>query len=511
MKLFPFNLLRIVRNRDRAAVRATYDAAQTTIDNREHWAAADSLSPDASASADTRRTLRNRARYEVRNNSFARGIVTTIANDTVGRGPRLRMLTKDQKDLETAWKIWCRETRFASKLRTMRMAKVVDGEAIARLVTNRRLSTVQLDLRLYESDSLADPTFGYWRVEASNQEIVDGIELDAQGNPVQYHLFKVHPGGTNSGMLGIEGEWVRRANVLHLYREDRPGQHRGIPELAPALPLFAMLRRYSLSTLAAAETAADLAAVLKTDASNYTLDDVQGVDPGVSFPIRRRTIMSLPMGWEVQQLRAEQPTTTYREFRDAILNEICRCLNVPFNVAAGNSADYNYASGRLDHQMYFRAIDVEREDMIDNCVETVFERWLREYLALSSGIAPSDVNLELYPHRWFWDPHPHVDPMKEASAVQMLWDKGLVTDDDYLMSQGIDPEEHYEKLKAMIEERKPLGLPLPGLAMQSIVTNEVGGKGQPSGYDTEGMGEAVDGKEDDAEEDSDAATETEAE
>lgn len=491
MKFFPLNLLRLVRNRDRSTVRATYDAAQTTIDNREHWAAADSLSPDSSASADTRRTLRNRARYEVRNNSFARGIVTTMANDTIGRGPRLRMLTKDQKSVETAWRNWCRETRFAAKLRTMRMAKIVDGEAIARLVNNRRLSAVQLDLRLYESDSLTDPTFGYWRVDASNQETVDGIELDAQGNPIQYHLLKVHPGSMTSGMMSIEGEWVRRQHVVHLFREDRPGQHRGIPELAPALPLFAMLRRYSLSTVAAAETAADLAAVLKTDASNYTLDDVQGVDPGVSFPIRRRTIMSLPMGWEIQQLRAEQPTTTYREFRDAILNEICRCLNMPFNVAVGNSADYNYASGRLDHQMYFRMIDVERDDLVNNAVEVVFERWLREYLALSSGIAPSDVNLELYPHRWFFDPHPHVDPQKEASAVQMLWDKGLVTDDDYLMAQGIDPEEHYEKLEAMIKERKPLGLPLPGLAMQSIVTNEVGGKGQPSGYDTGNMGEAV--------------------
>ena len=38
---------------------------------------------------------------------------------------------------------------------------------------------------------------------------------------------------------------------------DRPGQARGIPDITPALPLFAQLRRFTLAVLAAAETAAD--------------------------------------------------------------------------------------------------------------------------------------------------------------------------------------------------------------------------------------------------------------
>jgi len=53
------------------------------------------MSADAAATVEVRRTLRNRARYEVANNSYARGIVLTLANDTVGTGPRLQMLTND--------------------------------------------------------------------------------------------------------------------------------------------------------------------------------------------------------------------------------------------------------------------------------------------------------------------------------------------------------------------------------------------------------------------------------
>jgi hypothetical protein len=67
-------------------VRAKFDSAQTTADNRRHWANADGLSADAAANPEVRRTLRNRARYEVANNSYARGIVLTLANDVIGTG-----------------------------------------------------------------------------------------------------------------------------------------------------------------------------------------------------------------------------------------------------------------------------------------------------------------------------------------------------------------------------------------------------------------------------------------
>jgi capsid protein len=63
-----------------APVRGRYDAAATTDENRRHWANADLLSATAANNPQVRRTLRARARYEVANNSYARGIVLTLAN-----------------------------------------------------------------------------------------------------------------------------------------------------------------------------------------------------------------------------------------------------------------------------------------------------------------------------------------------------------------------------------------------------------------------------------------------
>jgi capsid protein len=123
-------------------IRARYDAAVTNDDNRRHWAAADGLSANAANSPDVRRILRNRARYEVANNSYAKGIVLTLANDVVGTGPRLQMLTEDagaNRRIEQEFSRWATVIRLAEKLRTMRSARATDGDSFALLTSNPRL------------------------------------------------------------------------------------------------------------------------------------------------------------------------------------------------------------------------------------------------------------------------------------------------------------------------------------------------------------------------------------
>jgi capsid protein len=233
-------------------VRAKYDAAATNDDNRRHWANADALSANAANSPEVRRVLRNRARYETANNSYARGIVLTLANDVVGTGPRLQLLTADAEAnhrLEQQFMLWAKAIRLADKLRTMRSARATDGEAFAILTLNPSLPTsVQLDLRLIEADQVCTPDM---TSQAANS--VDGIVLDEAGNPVEYHVLKQHPGDLGFGVLR-EFDRLPASIVVHWFRADRPGQARGIPDIMPALPLFAQLRRFTLAVLAAAST-----------------------------------------------------------------------------------------------------------------------------------------------------------------------------------------------------------------------------------------------------------------
>jgi capsid protein len=337
-------------------LRARYDAAQSTDNNRRHWANADGLSANAANSPEVRRTLRNRSRYEVANNSYARGIVLTLANDCIGAGPRLQMLTPDRDAnsmVEKEFSRWAAFVALAEKLRTMRMAKAEDGEAFAILTNNAALpAPIKLDLRLVEADQVAtpDPRF-------KDENAVDGIVLDQYGNPVEYHLLRQHP-GNRSAILPTGYDRLPASSVLHYFRLDRPGQNRGIPELTSALPLFALLRDYTLATLDAAKAAAYFAGILYTDAPPN--GESESIEPMDAIELERNMLLTMPGDWKMGQVHAEQPGNTYGEFKHEILNEIARCLNMPFNVAAANSSGYNYASGRLDHQTYFKSIRVEQ-------------------------------------------------------------------------------------------------------------------------------------------------------
>ena len=133
----------------------------TTETNFRHWVNADGLCINAAAAPGIRRILRNRSRYEVFNNSYARGIVSTLANDMVGTGPRLQMLTGDAEangQIEQAFSRWAAAVRLAEKLRTMRLAQAQDGEGFGLLVDNPKLDNpVTLDLQLVEADQVASP------------------------------------------------------------------------------------------------------------------------------------------------------------------------------------------------------------------------------------------------------------------------------------------------------------------------------------------------------------------
>lgn len=452
------------------ALRSKFDAAQSNDHNRRHWAGADGLSANAAANPYVRNILRQRSRYEVANNSYARGLLLTLANDTIGRGPRLQLLTgegndgitlsrEDARRVERSFAAWSKQVRLAAKLRLMRMAKVEDGEAFAIKVTNEAVRhRVKLDVQLIEADQVATPDL--WRV-GEDRHSVDGIRFDPSGNPIEYHVLKDHPGTDKYSANPLDYDKVRADGVVHWFRQDRPGQSRGIPEIAAALPLFSALRRFTLAVVATAEKAAAIAGVLETDApvgEQDELDAFEAVDLNVS------ELLTMPQGWKLNQYRSEQPTTTYGMFKSELLGEIGRCVLSPYAITSGSSASYNYASGRLDHQIYDVGLGVEREDCEAVVLDNLLADWLEEAV-LIDGLLPQALRSvgaldELPPHRWFWDGRPHIDPEKEARAQATRLQNHTSTLSSEYASQGKDWEEELEQRGRELARMQELGIPI---------------------------------------------------
>jgi len=444
-------------------VRASYDAAETTDENRRHWAAADELSAPAANSPEVRRKLRARARYEVANNSIAKGMVLTLANDLIGTGPRLQVRTEDAElnaRIEGYFAHWARAVNLAGKLRTMRMAKATDGEAFAMLITNEGVADpVKLDIALVEAERVATPNFGLG-VGGDERRAVDGIVFDDAGNPVEYHVLKRHPGARDWSYKDEDAcDKVPASAMLHWYRQDRPGQRRGIPDITPALPLFALLRRWMLATVTAAETAANIAIMMHTDAPPG--GEAAEVEPWVVMELERNAAMFAPEGWHPDQIEAKHPNERFEAFRRGLINEIARCLNMPYNIAACDSSSYNYASGRLDHQVYDKTLRVERSELETVVLDRIFAAWLDEALRVTAyHIFPAATRTE-WPHEWMWDGREHVDPLKEAKAAEVLYKAGLLSAATYFGRQGKDWEAELRQIAREAELRQKLGLPEP--------------------------------------------------
>lgn len=464
------------------SLAARYDSAQTTSANSAYWSAADGLSARAAHSPAVRKILRERARYEVANNCYAKGMLTTRANYVAGTGPALQVLTDDRAynaAIETAFHRYCVAAKVYEKLWTMVFAHGVDGESFAMFVHNYGLrNPVKLDLQLIECEQVADGV-GDWIVDVRRD---DGLVLDDFGNVVGYRVLRQHPGELYGLGALAEPETVPARDMIHLYRVERPGQTRGVTMIAPALMLYPNLRRWTYAALSAAEKAARIAGVIR---STYNTEEASKIDPLEAVDLESDTWLTMPEGWDINQFKAEQPTTTYPQFKREIVSEIARCLEMPYNVAAADSAGYNFASGKLDHSGWYKACGIDQARADNRIATPIFERWFEEAALIAGHLPPSPTGTrEAPPHVWRWDGQDLIDP-REASAQATALANGFATLPRLYSKRGLDWSEELES------QAKALGMTLEEL--QALLRKKI--------YGDTGPGDAapVDDEEDDAE------------
>lgn len=445
----------------RAKLSAYYDAARTTDEFKNYWANADRLDADSANSREVRHTLMSRSRYEIANNAYADGIAQTITNDLIGLGPTLRMQTASQgfnQLVELTWDLWSKSIGLHRKLWCMGHAKHVDGEAFGVIRQNPKVRhPIPIDVQLYEAEQIQSP----YGLPTTGQ--IDGIKFDAFGNPEWYDVLPYHP-GSGSMVWSTEVERVPANRMLHWFRMRRPGQHRGVPEMASSLNSGAAARRWREATLSAAERAALLTLMMKTPMSP---DEADAVAPFTTMDVEKGLMSFLPMGWEPWQASGEFPTATHEAFHKTLINEMGRSVNMPRNKAAADSSDYNYASGRLDHGTYYDSLDIQRNECASQVLNPLFDLWFD--LAISTfgwlGGDPAAVTQAAKLHLWDWPKHRVADVEAEANANQtklksgqiglhrLYSDAGMDFDDEVsAMAQtfGVTPDELRKRLMEVL-------------------------------------------------------------
>ncbi|MGA2324292.1 MAG: phage portal protein [Sedimentisphaerales bacterium] len=443
-----------------------YDAAQTNKYNSEHWLKADGRDADSTILWDLR-TLRNRARYEIRNNPYAKGISETFATYLIGTGPRIQFQSDNpdlDREMEDAFVAWAENCDLTGRLsltmilrQTCALEQDASGEGFILLTSTPKPRKNEAALRLsaIEADRIATP----WMRPGGiiDEKLRDGIELDEDGRPVQYYVLDRHPGATFVLAVGAF-KTIPADYMIHYYEQDRPGQTRGVPQFTPSLPLFAYLRRFTLATVQAAETAADISAVMEQEpdgsASYEAMDEIE---------LARNAVLTFPPGGKAFQFKPEQPAASYGEFKGELLNEIARPKCMPFNIAAANSADYNYASGRMDHQIFYRYINTKRGDIEESVLSRIVNAWYREQSLINYNW-PQEVPS----YAWFWPGDEHVDPVKDATEKDINLRNGSTTYAAVYAQDGKDWEREFKQRKKEKDLLESLGLTFENMSPAAV-------------------------------------------
>lgn len=403
------------RRQEPRRVSARYDAASHSPQALRKWSQADFMLPNESLSHEVRMTIRSRARCEVENTPWVGGMLLQYAEDVISTGPRIQIV--DGNDVEREWNSWCSAVDFAGKLRIAVLTKVRDGECFIQLTSNpgvrneSKLFPLLIDCSRITSG------------EAVGRN-ADGIILNQFLEPVRYQVQK----NLDDATLGFYE--VDAGHMCHYFRCSMPEQHRGVSDLAPALPGIAMLRAYTVAMLNKMEASATVVGVLEPDTSVIDPDSVSD-PPFTSFDMPARSWMTLPSGYKSKQFQLMNPTDSQNAFAVQVKNEVARCILATKNIVLGDSSDYNYSSARLDMQSYDRAIDVARQEVEKAIIDKVFAAWWRE--RFGNRVVPA--------YTYYWPARAFVNPLQESNADTVRLQNGSLTYQQLCASEGHDWQE----------------------------------------------------------------------
>ena len=440
-----------------------FDAAVTNRLNSEHWKNAQGQPMNADLSEDLP-TLLARCSHEAQNNPHVKGVIGTFTTHMVGKeGPILQVRSENKKynaALEAIWKrVWLDidisgKSPGPEKLKQWIFALFTGGEFLEQIVSGDRRKALRdktPSMRLYgiSARRLATPSG-----ETGNKAIVMGIERTKFEKPIRYWIEETNEELFSNGFSGVFRP-VMAKNMVHYYDVPETGQARGIPWLTSCLAPIAQLRDYDQSVLDVAQMAAKFGVLLY--AKN---PDVDFVDQGdVTVEIERGMMQTLPPGYEMAEIKPEQPATNYVEYRREKIGEIGRPVDMPLMLVTLDASDHAYATARVDDRVTYRESikktqgSLERSVLNRLVIQVEHESQLMELLPL----APEKVSLG-----WIWPAAPQIDEQKTAIGERIrLTETGTTSMHIELASKGLDFDEVTQERQQEKETLEAAGLPVP--------------------------------------------------
>jgi lambda family phage portal protein len=425
------------------------------------------------------RLLRARARELSRNNPVAKSYLKLLVANVLGEngiGYKAQVRNNDQSlntglnsKIEAAWCEWSKvgNCTVDGKMSLRAVENLVlknlatDGEVFIRQVrgfANKHRFAIQL----FDADQV-DHLFSRFASKGSN-EIRMGVEIDAWGKPVAYHVNLQHPSDLGGSLMR---ERIPAEQMLHLYDPERVNQTRGITAFHPCMVEMRMLGGYVEAELVAARTgAAKMGFLSHSDPSSF---ETPNPDAKYKLEAQPGVIEQLPPGMDFTAWSPDHPASAFPDFIKAMLRFIASSLGVSYNALASDLQGVNYSSMRSGLLIERDQWRMQQSFMKEQMLQPIFESWISMALLAGALVLDSRDPARFLAGKWEARGWLWVDPLKDVQAAILGIGAGLTSRDIQISQQGGDYEEVFEQLAAENAAAAALKLDLQIQAKAPIV------------------------------------------
>lgn len=446
--------------------------------------------------------LRDRARDLERNAPLAAGIINTKVTSIVGTGLKphasicrdiLTGLSEEQLD---AWEraaerefklatgsddfdIECGHNFLASQDLVLR-STLSAGDIFVNLTRKPRPGNpYTLRVNFVEADRVCNPDG-----QPDTATLSAGVEKDADGAPVRYHVAKFHPGNLRHIR---KREWMSlrahdnagRRQVLHVYYKLRPGQTRGVPDLAPVIELLKQYSKYTDNEIQAAVVSSLFTVFVKNATGNPTIS-MPAVGGGTQTPAQINTeglelgagaVLGLLPNEDIEVADPKRPNVAAEAFLNAMAQQIGAAVELPRELLVKHFTA-SYSASRAALLEAWRYFSRARFWLAEKYCQPIWEAVITEAVARGRLSAPGFftdplIRMAYLGCEWTGDAMGQLNPVQEVTAAKIKVETGFSTksrETAALNGGDWERDEQQRAKEQKIEARRhPVTAPASGL------------------------------------------------
>lgn len=336
-----------------------------------------------------------------------------------------------------------------------------------------------------------------------------GVEIDARGCPVAYHIRKSNPHDYIPTPGGYSHKTIRiptrvenhpfRKNILHSFTKDFTGTTRGATPFEAIAENLQLVKKNDLSYEQLMALCALMTVYVKSDLDVELFADALGGDDlnqviaefsanraavhdHNGYEVNGMPVSMLQPGDDLGSVQHNTPPDGITDFQLHQLKAIFGGLGVDFVSTSSDWANVNYSSARAAMLEMWKTYTKRRKQFATRVLSQIFAHWFEDMVSGGLIVLPDGApSLWEAPSAWLscdWigPAKGQVDPDKESKARDRDIKNGTRTLADINREDGKDPDAHLRELSEERAKYSKAGLIHP---MDAAAQSALGHNGGP--------------------------------